>query len=214
MRIVHAVLVVATSACWRNADDPPVMAKHGPAGLFTINQAGFGPIDAKTPATLIALRQRLTGYDVRPSNDGGSLSYDVYAGGERLFYVVPDDDGTVFNVHATSPKIAVADRSWRAGTQLAEAPVGLSCECWGVDDDYTACYVKHEHIAVVFHFACQDQLGDNDSARDALVGVPVERVVWAVKPFGEDADDGNLGVGGESYGGESYGGSATDPWEE
>jgi hypothetical protein len=220
VRTVHAALVVVVSACWRNTEPPPVVPSHAPNGVFTITEQGFGPIDAQTPATLIGLRQRLAGYDVKPVSDGSSLTYDVFVGGERLFYVVPDDDGTVFNVHATSDKVAVADHPWRAGKLFTQLPADLSCECWGLQDEFTACYRAREHVAVVFHRACSGLAGVDASAHRTLIGAEIERVVWSAKPFGADEDvahwPGLTGTG--TYGGDGYGSGSstsddlTDPW--
>src|SRR5882724_3328704 len=112
MRRVYLLLAVA--GCWGSSSPSP--AKPDPAkGVFAISQVAFGPIDARTPATLTALRQAFAGFDVKPMNDEGTLEYRVFKGDEMVAYIVPDDDGTIFNVHATSGKVVVTDHDWRVG---------------------------------------------------------------------------------------------------
>ncbi len=196
MRSVHGLLLVA-AGCWRAGDAPatdPATPRH-PPGLVTISQAGVGPIDARTQATLTSLRRAFVGFEVRPVNDDDTLEYHVLAGGELLLYVVPDDDGTIFNVHATSPKVAVADRDWRVGAPFQGASTLTTCECWGTNP---TCWKTGDHVAVNFGRECGDlDKGDRRVLR-VLDGVTVQRVIWSPRPFGVTTDD---GFGGEGYGG-------------
>ncbi|MGE5182229.1 MAG: hypothetical protein ACM31C_09210 [Acidobacteriota bacterium] len=183
MRIVHGLLLVV-AGCWRGPEAPATAAatEPRPAGLFTITELGFGPIDARTRATLIPLRRAFAGFDVRPVNEDDTLEYHVYAGSELLAYVVPDDDGSVFNVHATSPKIAVAGREWRVGAPFRGAAQLSRCECWG---DNPTCWRTGEHVAVNFARSCENLTGDGRRVLRVLDGVAVQGVIWSPKAFGE-----------------------------
>ena len=161
-----------------------------PSGELTITASGFGPISARTPATLGALRKLLVGYDVRPVNDG-SLEYDVFAGTERLLFVVPNDDGSVFNVHATSQRIGVRDRDWRVGAKFRGTV--SACECWGANP---TCYQKGEHVAVNLARDCGDDLTNGEPV---INGAVIQRVIWSPRAFGGS-------FGGDGYGGAGYGG--------
>lgn len=196
MRIVHGLVLVVAAGCWRSTDAPPAAPK-APArtGLLTITETAIGPIDARTQATLVPLRRAFAGYDVRPVNEDDTLEYHVYKGDELLLYVVPDDDGSVFNVHATSPKIAVADRDWRVGTPFQGAATLTTCECWG---DNPTCWKTGDHVAVNFARSCENLTSGDRRVLRVLDGVAVQRVIWSPKPFGAPGDD---SVGGESYGG-------------
>ena len=197
MRQVWIALWVV-AGCWTTSQPSEVRSNETPRakpGLFTISPARFGPIDARVPATLTALRGVFPGYDVKPVNDG-SLEYDVFDHGERLLFVVPNDDGSVFNVQATSGKIGVADRAWRVGQPLENTSAVTTCECWGPNP---TCYAKGEHVAVNFKLACAGVIGNAHWIRK-LAGVPIQRVIWSPTAFGE------AGYGGQMYGGDSYGG--------
>jgi len=180
MRSVHVAGLVVTGACWRGAAPPPPAPAH-PAGEFAMSQAAFGPLDAHSVATLVPLRQTFAGYDVRPVNDDDTLEYRVFSGTEMLFYVVPDDDGTVFNVHATSPKIAVTDREWRVGAPFQGAARLTTCECWG---DSPTCWKTGDHVAVNFARACGELVHGDRRVLRVLDGVAVQRLIWSPKPFG------------------------------
>ncbi len=186
MRIVYGLLLVV-AGCWRAGDAPPTAgaSKPRPAGLFTITELAFGPIDAHTQATLIPRRRAFAGFDVRPVNEDDTLEYHVYAGSELLAYIVPDDDGAVFNVHAASPKIAVADRDWRVGAPFQGASQLSTCECWG---DNPTCWKTGDHVAVNFARSCENLTGNDRRVLRVLDGVAIQRVIWSPKPFGETDD--------------------------
>lgn len=169
---------------------PAPIAPASPSGL-EITDTALGPITAKTPANLIALRAALSGYEVQPVNDNG-LEFHVYKDGEKLFYVIPTDTGAVFNVHVVSPKITVANHSWKVGTPLKNAIELTMCDCWG---GKPVCFKKGDHIAVAFDRGC----GGLSEARNrrVLEGVTIQRTVWNPKPFGVDSD---AGYGGHDYG--------------
>ena len=199
----------------------PVAPPAAPAGL-TISATAIGPVDARTPATLAGLRTSLAGYDVRPVNQT-SLEFDVWKDGERLFYVVPDDHGGVFNVHAVSTKVTVTGHDWKVGAPFpAEAGLvtaAFDCDCWGEE---TVCFQKEDHVAAAFvRSGCDGFVGDDNARnRAVLVGLPIERMVWSPKPFGAvkvkatdpwapKQSSGNPCSGGESGGVE--GGMSGDP---
>lgn len=197
--VTRVVGLVALAACWREASPPTGTGSHNSlaAPAFTISPAAFGPIDASTPATLAALRRAFLGYDVRPVNDDSGLEYHVLAGNEMILYVVPDDDGAIFNVHATSAKVAVDGRDWRVGARFHGAALLTTCECWG---DTPTCWRTGEHVAVNFARSCGElPRGDRKRLR-ALDGETITRIVWNPKPFGKGY------VPGADFGGDSYGG--------
>ena len=187
MRIVHGLVLVA--GCWRAADAPTTPpAKAAKPGLVTFTQTAAGPVDARTPATLMPLRRAFAGFDVKPVNDEDTLEYHVSSGGELLLYVVPDDDGTIFNIHATSPRVAVADREWRVGAPFSGAAQLTTCECWG---DNPTCWKRGDHVAVNFARSCENLTGNDRRVLRVLDGVAVQRVIWSPKPFGETDDAGS-----------------------
>lgn len=185
---MRLALLILLSACYR--ETPPVLANKvtREASALEITATKAGPIDRDSKATLTDLRARFVGFEVRPFNDG-SLEYDVYLGGEKLLYVVPDDDGSVFNVHAVSSKVTVEGRSWRVGTAFGDAARITRCECWG---PHPTCYATGEHVAVNFDRPCDGLTDDNDAPRSfrALDGLTVQRVIWSPTPFGEDPHGG------------------------
>ena len=197
---MRALTLLVVAGCWGVTPPPTTLSNTSkPVSLLVVTQAGFGPIDARSPATLGALRQLLAGYDVKPVNDG-SLEYDVFLGDEKLLFIVPNDDGTVFNVHATSPKVGVADRAWRVGAPFAGARDLTTCECWG---ENPTCYKRGEHVAVNFKRPCDGLTGVDARALKVLDGIAVARVIWSPTAFG---GGGSSGVGGQGYGGDPYGG--------
>jgi hypothetical protein len=197
--VVLGGVLLCLTGCWgstKAGDETISNHSSHPRGLFVITEAAFGPIGPTAPATLDALRQMFPRYEVKPVNDG-SLEYDVFDKGERLLFVVPNDDGTVFNVHATSRKVAVANRSWRVGESFQGASSLTACECWG---ENPTCYRAGEHIAVNFKRSCEGLTFSGRRALQVLDGVEVARVIWSPTPFGGD----------HTYGGDGYGG-AGDP---
>ena len=174
------VLVISLAGCWSSA--PPVsptpVATASPTQLV-ITATGFGPIDGKTVATLQGLRALLPYFKIVPNNDP-TLQYDIYQGAERMGFVILNDDATVFNVHATSNKVTVVDRPWRAGEAFQGSKQLDTCECWGTNP---TCYRKGEHVAVNFNRACL-QSNDIHELR-ALDGLVIQRVIWSSTELGK-----------------------------
>ena len=179
MRIIGVAVV---AGCWAGKPAPEPVSNHvaDPPALFAISEQRFGPIDASADATLTSLRQLFAGYEVRPVNDG-SLEYDVFDGAERLLFVVPSEDGKVFNVHATSARIR-SEHGWRVGQPFHGATRLTTCECWGTNP---TCWRAGEHIAVNFQRDCDGLTADGGEAPalNALDGVAVQRLIWSPKPF-------------------------------
>jgi len=169
--------IVIVTGCWSAAPAPPAPPKS-PAGLV-ITQHGWGPINASTVATLTNLRVLFPAYRVVPENDP-QLEYDIYDGKQKLGFVVLNDDSSVFNVHATSNRVRVDDRGWRAGEAFRDAKSLTRCECWGQNP---TCYKAGDHVAVNFDRSCLDDGNDPRSLR-VLDGLVVQRVIWSVEPFG------------------------------
>jgi hypothetical protein len=197
------VVFVVVGGCWGSSSAPVAKPDGGKPGVLAIREAGFGPIDARTPATLQAVRQAFAGFDVRPLNDEGTLEYRVYKGNEMLLYIVPDDDGTIFNVHATSNKVSVEGHDWRVGAPFQGASTFSQCECWG---DNPTCWKQGEHVAVNFARQCGDIAGNDTRVMRVLDGVTVQRIVWSPHAFGMAAHHGSGDAGGEIDSGEDGGG--------
>ncbi len=176
-------LLLLAAGCWRTTPQEALESGDTPKsrpGLFTISKAGVGPINARTPATLDALRKLFVGYDVKPVN-AATLEYDVLAHGERLLYVTTNDDASVFSVNATSDKIGVADRTWRVGHPLGDASMLTACACWA---GTTACFKQGEHVAVDFNRACSGLVRASRRMLRSLESVPIHQIVWRPSGFG------------------------------
>ncbi len=188
---MSVVLLVAGCATTPSGREPVLSNAVPGAGassnaLFVIEPASLGPITARTPANQQAI-QDLVGsrYQVKGVDDRG-MEYHVFLGEELLFYVIPNDDGSLFNVHCTSNKVAISDHpDWIIGSPLTnEVPID-TCECWG---SHPMCFKNGEHVALGFRVSC-DGL-DTPAKRKSLLGVPIQRAVWNPRPFG-DANGGD-----------------------
>lgn len=176
--------VLVIGGCAAATPEPTISnrATVAAGGLFTISERGVGPLHAKSEATLAALRAAFPGYDVRAANDS-TLSYSVYLAGEKLIWVIPNDDGTLFNVHATSPRVDTHGRDWRVGSPFRGAALLTHCECWG---DNPTCYRRGEHIAINFRRTCGELSSAHGSALRVLEGEVIQRVIWSPRPFAAD----------------------------
>lgn len=184
MRLVWLVVLVG---CHAAAPEPTISnrAPRGTIGVFTITEEGFGPLHARSQATLGALRAAFSGYDVRVADDT-TRSFAVYLADEKIAWVIPNDDGSLFNVHATSPKIETRGHDWRVGEEFRGGGWLTDCECWG---DNPTCYRRGDHIAVNFKRGCEAVTGMHGSALRVLDGAVIQRVIWSPRPFaGEDPD--------------------------
>jgi hypothetical protein len=182
--------VLLIAGCASNAKAPPTIsnrAEPGRGGLLTISDNAFGPLTAGSQATLTALRAAFAGYDVRPTNDS-TLSYSVYLGEEKLVWVIPNDDGSLFNVHATSPLVETAGHDWRVGSSFQGSGGLTDCECWG---DNPTCYRRGAHVAVNFKRNCDGVVGGDRRSLRGLDGSVIQRVIWSPKPFYGDSDSGD-----------------------
>jgi hypothetical protein len=195
----------STTNALSNSSAAPVA---GSDAMFVIRDGSIGPITKQTPANLTALRELLgkDGYSVRPINRNG-VELHVFLGDELLFYVIPNEDGTLFNVHAVSGKVAIAQHpQWRIGSAFAGDDLLTSCECWGT---HPVCFKKGEHVGVAFERAC-DGLSD-ERMRKVLTGVRLQRAVWSPTAFGEDEDGGDPCGGGVQGGQGGIPGVTPDP---
>ena len=181
MRFAWIVIATGLSGCWSAAPAPPAAPK--PSDGLVITEHGWGPINASTVATLANLRALLPAYRVVPENDP-QLEYEIYDGKQKVGFVIINDDASVFNVHATSNRVRVEARAWRAGESFQDSKALSRCECWGANP---TCYKTGEHVAVNFDRPC---LEDGDDARGLRVldGLVVQRVIWSVEPLGPAAD--------------------------
>lgn len=167
----------------------PLVEKPAPSPppFFAIEDAGLGPINKDTRANLTAIRELVGphGYTVRPINDGG-IELHVYDRSEHLFYVIPNDDGSLFNVHVVATSIPITQHpEWVIGKPFVRSDLLTFCEAWG---DHPVCWRAGDHVAVGFAVDT-DGLGTPEG-RTRLEGVPIQRAVWRAKPFGTD-DDGS-----------------------
>ena len=167
--------IALLASCSAPAAAPPLAP--APPALLTIRADSLGPLTAKVPATLVALRDALRGFVVAPLNDDG-LEYRVSQDGTRLFDIVPADDGHILNVHVVTPKIDVAGRPWRVGTPFAGDVT--TCECWA---DQTVCFTEGEHVAVALAKICREGAFDAADARKQLAGVPIRAAIWSPRPL-------------------------------
>jgi len=170
-------------------------ARARPRGRITAT--AIGPLTGATPATLVGLRAQLAGMEVVPVNRGEGLEYEVRQGKDVLYYVIPDENAKILNVHVTSPKYTVADHAWAIGKPLAAGDAAI-CECWG---DKPVCFKKGDHVAAAFDRACGEY---EENLRAKVSKDAIARVVWSPRGFEEG------GYGGDDYGGEE-GGSDGDP---
>jgi len=162
---------------------PPVAVDAAPA--LTVAETGLAGLDGGARATLVALRAKLAsaGYSVKVDNGGGSTVFDVYRGADKLFYVVANDDGTLFNVHVVSTQIPSSTHGWRVGGSLSDLS-GINCECWGsTGNEVATCYKEGEHVAVVYDRACTGLDLNEERNRKVLQGATISRLVWQPKPW-------------------------------
>lgn len=185
---MRSALVLVIAGCTTAKLEPTISnrASASSRALFTISERGIGPLHANSQATLAALRAAFPGYEVRTDHEP-SPSYWVYLGTEKLLWVIPNADGSLFNVHATSPKIETEGRDWRVGSPFRGAASLTDCECWG---DNPTCYRRGEHVAVNFRRSCGELSHATGPALRVLDGEIVQRVIWSPQPFFADLDGG------------------------
>ncbi|MDQ3368924.1 MAG: hypothetical protein M3680_26160, partial [Myxococcota bacterium] len=154
---------------------------------FSIDATSVGPLTARTPATLGALRAALPGYDVVPIQQEG-LEYRVSRAGEKLFDVVPEPDGSLLGVHVVSPRIAIAGRTaggtarpaWQIGAPFPGVGAGMICECWGARP---VCFEAGDHVAVAIDKPCRVPSISTAGGRQALAGARIEVAIWSPRPL-------------------------------
>lgn len=192
------ILLCVLGACGAPPTAPVEKPAPAPAppSIFKIADDGVGPIDANTRANLTALRRLVgpQGYTVRPINDGG-VELHVYDGKEHLLYVIPNDDGSLFNVHVVSGSVPITQHpEWIVGKPFSHSEILTYCECWGT---HPVCWKEGDHVALGFRRTKDDSDErdcdglDSASGRESLVGHPIQRAVWSAKAFGEDDAEGD-----------------------
>lgn len=194
-------VLLACAAC--GAAAPAPVTPTAPAEL-TMTATALGPITARTRANLVALRAALAGYEVQPVNVDvsklGSLEYQVFDDGEKLFAVIPNKDGGILNIHVLSSRIAVAGHPWRVGSAFTGAATLTTCECWG---GKAVCFKKREHVAVAFERDCRGVR--EPRMRRQLEGMTIARTVWSPSPLGSESS------GGDEHDPEDPCGESDDP---
>jgi hypothetical protein len=180
MRVVSVIVVAAGTSCWTAMPEP--QPPHAPAANneLVITDASFGPLDASSPATLAYLRAHFADLEIRPVNDP-NLEYRAFAGSDELFFVVTNGDFSIFNVHATSPKVTSRVHDWRVGSAFHDARLLTGCECWG---DTPTCFHRGEHVAVSFERSCNGLTGVMQPELGVLDGLAPQRVIWSPTAFG------------------------------
>jgi len=191
--LAPALFALAACAPGRSAPGHAVLSNVVPvpaarSALFNLEPGSLGPILPSTHATQVALEAVLGGRYRVERIDNHGFELHVFLGKELLFYVIPNDDGTLFNVHVVSSKIAITEHpQWVIGSPFTDEAPLTSCECWG---RHPVCFHTGDHVAVAFEVDC-DRLGTPEE-RHVLHGVPIQRAVWNPKPFGGgDAGDGH-----------------------
>ncbi|MBL0216504.1 MAG: hypothetical protein IPQ07_21805 [Myxococcales bacterium] len=156
----------------------PGAARSG--ALFELGVESLGPITGRTPANQDALQHLLGGrYTVTPVDRSG-IEFHVFRDQELLFYVIPNDDGSLFNVHVTSGKLAIVEHpEWVIQSPFQHSEPLTACECWG---QHPVCFRSGDHVGVAFEISCDNLATPAERLR--LVGVPIQRAVWSPKPFG------------------------------
>ena len=189
MRLAPLLVIAGAAAGCSAPKLAPTISNRAPVatgGLLTISEDSFGPLRADSQATLAALRAAFTGFDVRPTNDT-TLSYSVFLDNEKLVWIIPNEDGSLFNVHATSARIETRGHDWRVGSAFSGSRYLTHCECWG---ENPTCYRQGDHIAVNFKRDCDSVVGTHASATlRVLDGEVIQRVIWSPKPFSNDDSD-------------------------
>lgn len=184
------LLLLGTAACWSASTPAPRTLSNDvavPVGRMPVMELGrdsFGPITGMTPATEDGLRAALgSTYRVRTVNRRGPELH-TFLGTELLFYVIPNDDDSLFNIHAVSPKITILEHpDWVIGAAFTGADALTSCECWG---EHPMCFGHGDHVAVGFDVDCGNLA--TQAERRKLLGVPIQRAVWSPHPYGGIAD--------------------------
>lgn len=185
-------MVALAAGCWRTPapDQPPLANRVAEDRGFVMSARGVGPFNAGTRATREALTATSPKLGIVPRDLGGEsgIVFDVFEGGERLFYIVPDDAPgwtddqggehqyaeTMFAVFAVSPRVKVEGRSWRVGEPFDDASGLDLCECWG-GREVTACFRKRTHVRVIFEQRCDE--ATQGGARKML-GKRIDRIMW------------------------------------
>jgi hypothetical protein len=200
------LLLVLVLSCYRSAPVPPTdpTAPAGPPPAMTIQASAIGPITAKTPGNLIGLRQALPGFEVKPAHlvlgpSTNKLGFNIYKDGEKLLQVLPDSKGGIFSVHALSPKVVPTDRPWKIGAKFNGVRGISMCKCW--EEEVVVCFKVGDNVAVSFARECGWDSYSTEEERQDLIGLPIARVLWSPKAFGEGSNP----YGGDEYGGDMYG---------
>jgi hypothetical protein len=170
-----AIALVFVFGCVKPAAAPPPAPVAVEPPLFAIRDDAFGPLDAKTPATLAALRRAFAGYEVAPVNSE-TLEYRVSRDGAKLFDVIPDASGVVLNIHIVTPELVAG--GWRVGDPF-RGDVS-TCECWG---EQVVCFKEGAHVAVALAKICREGTLASGKARAMLAGVAIRATIWSPRPL-------------------------------
>ena len=79
---------------------------------------------------------------------------------------------------ATSNKVTVAGRLWRAGAAFQNSKDLTRCTCWGTNP---TCFKKGEHVAVNFIRSCMETTDPREIR--VVDGLVIQRVIWSPTAF-------------------------------
>lgn len=163
-------IVVCLAAC-ASATPPVAPPPIVERSLLVVSDDAFGPLTAQTPATLVALRRALAGFDVAPINTDG-LEYRVSRAGAPMFEIIPDERGTILNIHVVSPQLEVG------GVRVGMPFHGdaSTCECWA---EQTVCFREGAHVAIGLAKICREGVLASGRARARLAGVAITAAIWS-----------------------------------
>src|SRR4051812_29003974 len=183
---MRTALALAVAGCGASAHTPartlsnatPATGEH--RGLFEMEPGSLGPITASTRADQEAVQSAVGSHYMVKTIDDHGPELHVFLGEELLFYVIPNDDGSLFNVHCTSPRVTIVEHpEWVIGGPFVHSEILDVCECWGT---HPMCFRRGDHVAIGFSVSC-DNL-DTPGKRHALEGVAIQRAVWNPHGYG------------------------------
>jgi hypothetical protein len=186
-RGVRIVVLALLVGCYRDAAPPPRNVATPPARTtIGLTPHGIGALTIATPVTLDGLKRALPQFEVRERRiDEYNTVLDVLDRGELLYYVVPNHDHTISEVHILSDRI-VAWSGWRIGGVVPRRPEHDTLE----PDDMGGCKCGELTADVAFAFTSSDttlgasfgECTKNPNATVEFVNCPISgkigRMVW------------------------------------
>jgi hypothetical protein len=176
-----AIVLAVVAACGHETPPAHVAPPEEPPPVrMEMTRDGVGPLTHNTSGTLTAVREELAplGVFVKPAFEH-ALELQAFDGTTQLLYVVPDEDGSILFIHATSGQITIGPHpTWEINAPFHDSASLGHCDCWG---DWPVCYRTGEHVAAGFVASCEGL--DSARGRRRLDGAILTRVVWSPKVF-------------------------------